>query len=192
MEPRIDRECTAFAGNKKVGSGHLLSVVEKSLEYLKKNKEAEIELFDNQTSELVEIDLRRKSETLLERLQAEMERQNPEKKVGPGRPKLGVVSREIGLLPNQWEWLATQPGGASVTLRKLVEEARKKSRVKDEIRQSQNATYKFMTTKAGDFPNYEEALRSLFANDRKTFDRMVQTWPKDIREHIDFLAKDCF
>jgi len=190
MEPKLERTCTAFSEHKRIAVGDLFEVVRKSLEYLKKHKDADIQFFDNSNSELVEVDLRGRPEAVLSRL--EPKEDSSEKKVGPGRPKLGVVSREIGLLPSQWEWLSIQPGGASVTLRKLVEEAKKKNRVKDEIRRSQNATYKFMTTKAGDFPNYEEALRSLFANDRKTFDRLVQDWPKDIREHINFLASECF
>jgi hypothetical protein len=187
--PRSDLQCSAFAGAKKIAQGPLLEVVEKSLDYLKKHRIEDLQFFDDQTSELIEVDLRGKPEAILARLTPKDE---GERKVGPGRPKLGVVSREIGLLPSHWDWLAFQPGGASVTLRKLVEEAKKKNRVKDEIRRSQNATYKFMTTKAGDLPHYEEALRSLFANDRKTFDQMIKSWPKDIREHIDFLASECF
>jgi hypothetical protein len=186
---RPDLPCSAFAGPKKIAQGPFLEVVEKSLDYLKKHKIDDVQFFDDQTSDLIEVDLRGKPEAVLARLSPKEE---GERKVGPGRPKLGVVSREIGLLPSHWDWLALQPGGASVTLRKLVEEAKKKSRVKDEIRRSQNSTYKFMTTMAGNLPHYEEALRALFANDRKTFDQMVKSWPKDIREHIDFLASECF
>ncbi len=40
-----------------------------------------------------------------------------------GRPRLGIVAREVTLLPRHWDWLAEQPGGASVALRKLVEAA---------------------------------------------------------------------
>ena len=107
---------------------------------------------------------------------------------GPGRPKLGVVAREITLLPRHWDWLNTQPGGASVALRKLVEQARHASEGKDRIRQSQEATYRFMVAMAGDRPGFEEATRALFAGDSDRFDREIASWPIDVRDHARQLA----
>ena len=61
---------------------------------------------------------------------------------GPGRPKLGVVAREVTLLPRHWEWLAEQRGGASVALRKLVEDAQRAGESSDHVREAQKAPTK--------------------------------------------------
>ena len=107
---------------------------------------------------------------------------------GRGRPKLGVVPREVTLLPRHWEWLATQPGGASVALRKLVEEARRANAEKDKTRKAHERAYHFMSAIAGDLPGFEEATRALFANDRHKFSELIGTWPSDVRDHATRLA----
>ena len=84
-------------------------------------------------------------------------------------PKLGVVAREVTLLPRHWQWLGSQPGGASVAIRKLVEAARRANQEVDQRRQTQEAAYHFMSAMAGNLPNFEEASRALFANDRGRF-----------------------
>ena len=109
---------------------------------------------------------------------------------GPGRPRLGVIAREVTLLPRHWEWLNAQPGGASATLRKMVEIARKENRGDDARRASQNAAYTFMNALAGDLPGYEEATRALFAGDRERFHALTADWPADIRDHARTLADD--
>ncbi len=106
----------------------------------------------------------------------------------PGRPKLGVVSREVTLLPRHWEWLAAQPGGASVALRKLVDEARKVSSDRQVIRQAQEAAYKFMSALAGNEKGFEEAARALFSRKLHQFELATSTWPKDVRKHALKLA----
>lgn len=107
---------------------------------------------------------------------------------GPGRPKLGVIAREVTLLPRHWEWLNDQPGGASVALRKLVEDARKNSWEKDAIRHGQEAAYRFLTAIAGDLPGFEEALRALFAGDADRFDTETTLWPGGLRGHAVIIA----
>jgi hypothetical protein len=107
----------------------------------------------------------------------------------PGRPpRLGVVAREVTLLPRHWEWLGAQPGGASVALRKLVEEARRSSGDRDRSRAAREAAYHFMSTMAGNLPGFEEASRALFADDRRRFGDLVAGWPGDIRDHTVKLA----
>lgn len=99
-----------------------------------------------------------------------------------GRPKLGVVPREVTLLPRHWEWLAAQPGGASVTLRRLVEAARREGADEDRARTARDAAYRFMATMAGDLPGFEEASRALFAGDRIELARRMETWAPDVRD----------
>lgn len=190
MEPRIDRTYSAFAESKKIATGDVLEVATKVKKFLTKEAKAQVLIFDDSTSNQIEIDFRGTPEIVTRRLEALFEKtQEGEKKSGPGRPKLGVVAKEVTLLPDHWEWLARQPGGASVTLRKLVEEAKKKNSAKDQIRMSQEATYKFMTVMAGDLPDYEEALRALYASDTKKFEKLITAWPKDIQDHTMMLAK---
>ena len=112
----------------------------------------------------------------------------PEKR-GPGRPKLGVVAREVTLLPRHWDWLAAQPGGASVALRKLVEAALKAGEGPDRARRAKDAAYRFMTAMAGDLPGYEEATRMLFAGDWTAFDAAVEVWPEGVRDVTREMAK---
>jgi hypothetical protein len=103
---------------------------------------------------------------------------------------LGVVAREVTLLPRHWEWLAAQSGGASVALRKLVEEARRTHGEKDRLRRTQERAYCFMSAIAGDLPGFEEAARALFASDRPKFTERIAHWPADLRDHTLWLAYD--
>jgi len=107
---------------------------------------------------------------------------------GPGRPRLGVVSREVTLLPRHWTWLNEQPGGASVSLRKLVEQARRASSEKDQVRKAQERCYRFINTLAGNLSGFEEACRALYAADAAGFDAQTRLWPVDIRKHALRLA----
>lgn len=190
MQPDLTRPCTAFADSKKIASGNVLEVALKIQKHLKDNKKSQVLVFDDTTSAPVELDLRGTPDDLRRRFQEQKE--STERKAGPGRPKLGVISKEVTLLPQHWEWLALQSGGASVTLRKLIEEAKKKNVVQDQIRQSQEATYKFMNVMAGDLENFEEALRALYAKDAKKFEKLISEWPKDIREHTRDLSRNAF
>ncbi|EOT7483523.1 TPA: DUF2239 family protein [Pseudomonas aeruginosa] len=147
-------------------------------------------VFDNATGRSVDLDIRGSSEDLLARLVVAGERQPAEEAAprGRGRPKLGVVAREVTLLPRHWEWLAAQPGGASVALRKLVEEARRSQ--SGRARQAQERAYHFMNAMAGDLPGFEEATRALFAGDPEGFAERIAGWPTDVREHAAWLASD--
>src|SRR5690606_32812994 len=107
---------------------------------------------------------------------------------GPGRPRLGVTAREVTLLPRHWDWLASQPGGASVALRKLVEAALREAEGPDRTRRSRETAYRFMTAVAGDLQGYEEAVRSLFAGDGAGFDAQTDAWPQGVRAYVRRLA----
>lgn len=111
---------------------------------------------------------------------------------GRGRPKLGVVAREVTLLPRHWDWLASQPGSASVALRRLVDEARRTHAARDRRREAQEAAYRFMSAMAGNRPHFEEATRALFAGDERRFGEQVAAWPADIRQHAQRLAAGAF
>lgn len=107
---------------------------------------------------------------------------------GRGRPKLGVVAREVTLLPRHWAWLAEQPGGASVVLRRLVEAASRAGADKDRQRRHSERAYHFLQTIAGDLPGFEEAIRVLFAHDRAGLEAALRSWPEDVRDHALRLA----
>ena len=179
--------CTAFNGSRRIASGGVSEVALKAKELLDRDQSAQVLIFDDSTSELIEIDLRGTPEDVLQRLAqpaAEARR--------PGRPKLGVVAREVTLLPRHWEWLATQPGGASVALRKLVEHARQANRGRDLRRRAREAAYRFLSAMAGNEPGFEEAIRALFAGNRERFEELAEPWPKDVREHAKMLAAVAF
>jgi uncharacterized protein len=201
MGEQNPKSCTAFKGNQRVASGNLLKVARKVKEIMDQDEQASILIFDDVTSELVEVDFCGTMEDVLERLEkplAGVESANasshtdPRSQRGPGRPKLGVVSREVTLLPRHWDWLNSQPGGASVALRKLVEEARRVNSGKDKVRHSQEVAYRFMSAMAGNFPGFEEATRALFAGDSERFNSLVAPWSIDIRDHARKLSEAAF
>lgn len=111
---------------------------------------------------------------------------------GRGRPRLGVVPREVTLLPRHWSWLADQPGGASVALRKLVENAIRENRALDALRSGREALFRFMNAMAGNAPGFEAAVRALFAGDRSGYEAALAQWSPDIRAHCLALAGNAF
>ena len=181
--------CTAFKGARCIAAGELGDVALKAKAAV--DKGAQVMIFDDATSESIEVDFRGSAEEVLQRIaQPDGTPAVTGGPRGPGRPKLGVVAREITLLPRHWDWLSAQPGGASVALRKLVEEARRANGGKDRVRQSQEAAYRFMSVMAGNRPGFEEATRALFAGHRDRFDQLIAPWPKDVRHHARKLAAD--
>ncbi|MBR0797504.1 DUF2239 family protein [Bradyrhizobium jicamae] len=181
----------AFEGDRRIAAGSLAEVARAAKQLLDRSKDAAILVFNDQTSTLVDIDFRGSIDDVLARLpkpERPADADAPPAPRGPGRPRLGVVAREITLLPRHWEWLAQQKGGASVAIRKLVDEARRSSGDRDRTRLSQDAAYRFMTTMAGNRPHYEDAIRALFAHDRRRFATLIADWPADIRDHAMKLA----
>jgi uncharacterized protein len=198
MSPQ-DVAYIAFDGDRRIASGTFREVARAAKQALQRNKDAAILLFDDSTSAPVEIDFRGSVDDVLARLPAETsaatttdaEPESPPNR-GPGRPKLGVVAREITLLPRHWDWLAQQSGGASVAIRKLVEQARRSGEDRDRIRQAQEAAYRFMSVMAGNKPHYEDAIRALFADDRTGFEKLIAEWPADLRDQASKLAGRAF
>ncbi|MDK8182412.1 DUF2239 family protein [Paenibacillus sp. UMB4589-SE434] len=189
--------CTAFLGVGVVASGSLHHVVSTVKDALNDRDLTQLFIFDDSTGMQIDVDFRGKTDDVLKRLGEQfgdftsMEA-NHQSTRRAGRPKLGVVSGEVTLLPRHWEWLKSQPGGASVTLRKLVDEARRAGGEQSKIRESQEATYHFMTAMAGNFHQYEEALRELYAGDLDRFYHFIDDWAPDIRNYIKRLATNAF
>lgn len=180
--------CTAFEGRRRIATGELPAVARETKPVADAGGHLPILIFDDATSELIEVDFRGTTAQVIERLTQNRSLGSPVsdglRRRSPGRPRLGVIAREVTLLPGQWEWLDAQAGGASSALRRLVHEAKKGGEGKDRARHSQEAVYKFMTVMAGDLPGYEEALRAFYRKDQARFAELIKPWPKDIRSQV--------
>ncbi len=180
----------AFEGHTRLWTGPLPEVALK-VKAASGRDTAAIMIFD-QSGRVIDLDTRGSDEEVVARYSAASQPEpvaSPAADVrGRGRPKLGVIAREVTLLPRHWDWLNTQPGGASVALRKLVDEARRTSGDRDRTRAAQEAAYRFMSAIAGNLPGFEEASRALFANDRRRFGELIAAWPEDVRDHAIRLA----
>jgi len=196
MTAVADAAYVAFEGDRRIGSGSLRDVARAAREALDRRQEASILVFDGGTSALVDIDLRGTVDDVLARIPQAATPPAEDTTIaaprGPGRPKLGVVAREITLLPRHWDWLAQQKGGASVVIRRLVDEARRNGDDDNRLRLAQEAAYRFMSVMAGNRPHYEEAIRALFANDAPRLATLIAEWPADVRDHVARLAKSAF
>lgn len=183
---------TAFSGTKIVSSGSLSAVV---LAVITGNLQNQVLFFNDETGHPMEIDFRGTVDEVIARLPADSSDSphgSGSEMRGPGRPKLGVVAREVTLLPRHWDWLAAQPGGASVALRKLVETARRENESKDGIRQRQEAVYRFMSAMTGNLPGFEEAIRALFAGEKIRFLNQIDSWPSDMQDYTKRIAETAF
>ena len=195
MIQATSKQFTAFMGQQRLASGPLAEVALAVMKASQKLAAEPIVIFDDADGRPIDLDLRGTERDVVARLPLPAANSGtpaddmaaPEPR-GRGRPRLGVVAREVTLLPRHWEWLGAQPGGASVALRKLVEEARRSSGDRDRSRAAREAAYHFMSTMAGNLPGFEEASRALFADDRRRFGDLVAGWPGDIRDHTVKLA----
>lgn len=185
----------AFEGDRCIAAGDLGEVAHTAKMLLDERNDAAILVFNGATGAAVDLDFRGSVADLLARLPASAvpaAEDAPTAPRGPGRPKLGVVAREVTLLPRHWEWLARQRGGASVALRRLVDEARRSGEDGHRLRDHQEAAYRFMSTIAGNKPHYEEAIRALFKGEPAVFEELIAGWPADVREHSSKLAQRAF
>lgn len=188
--------CIAFEGDRRLAEGDAVAVALAIRQRMEAARHAPILAFNAETGALLDFDLRGGDEEIRARLSGSQPAiastsasPSPRR---PGRPKLGVVAREVTLLPRHWEWLNAQPGGASVALRRLVDAARRTTGRQDGLRPRQEAAFRFMTTIAGNKPHYEEAIRALFAADADRFIELTAGWPPDVRDHARKLASLAF
>jgi hypothetical protein len=175
-----DDRYTAFAGHRRLASGSRREVL---LALTARADDGErVLVFDDGTGRQVDFDLRGTAEEVIARAEGTAR--------GPGRPKLGVVSREVSLLPRHWEWLEQQPSGISAALRRLVDEARKREPGAARARRIREAAGRFMWAIAGDLPGFEEASRALYAADPARLGKLTKGWPNDVRAHLLALVDD--
>ncbi|HTS63852.1 MAG TPA: DUF2239 family protein [Candidatus Acidoferrales bacterium] len=178
-----DTTYTAFVGEKLLASGALDEVLAALKPQFDRDAGALFLIFEDQTGRQVDFDLRGTLEEVRARYRPAPAR------VGPGRPKLGVIAREVSLLPRHWEWLEQQPSGASGAIRRLVDEARKRNPGEQQARSAIAAAGRFLSAMAGNLPGYEEASRALYARNRKRFHVLTREWPRDIRLHARHLVR---
>lgn len=196
-----NRIVIAFAGHKRIAEGDLPTVARAVKEFVAREDAHAPFVFDLATSQPVELDLRGNMVTVVARARAQQELADAaagedaaedEGPRGPGRPRLGVIGREVTLLKRHWDWLGEQPGGASAALRRLVDQARVANAGRDRLRRATDAAYRFCSQMLGDQPNFEEATRALFAHDRDRFLLLSMPWPRDLRDHARDLADLAF
>ena len=203
MDEAATAQHTSFAGSRLIRTGALSDVALAAKAAIDGGEQAAVLIFDD-AGRVVDVDFRGSAGDVVARLASlgdsigsngsvepqddaspYRDTQTPR---GRGRPKLGVVAREVTLLPRHWDWLAARPGGASVALRKLVDAARRASADADRAREARDAAYRAMHALGGDLPGFEEAARALFADDRARLATVLGAWPADVREYVLALA----
>jgi uncharacterized protein len=205
MDQPNTAQWTAFAGSRRISAGALSDVALAAKEAIERGEQTPVLIFDG-ASRVVDVDFRGSDADVIARLAPDAstgddtlvddDNASPYRDSltprGRGRPKLGVVAREVTLLPRHWDWLATQPGGASAAVRRLVDEARQAYAEKDQLRHAKESAYRFMSAMAGNEPGFEEATRALFAGNKARFAEMTERWPRDVRDHARTLAARAF
>lgn len=195
------RAVVAFEGMRRIAQGPLTDVARAVKVAELRGFIGALFIFDAHTSHPIELDLRGSIADVLERLRqsdaaaqliAESALVADEGNRGPGRPRLGVIGREVTLLPRHWEWLASQPGGASAAIRRLVDQARVQFADRDRARAAQESAYRFLSAMLSGHADFDEAARAFFANDRERFRALTREWPGDARDHAWALADAAF
>jgi len=174
---------TAFAGTRRIAAGNRDTILSEVKQYSDTNEDR-ILIFEDMSGKQVDFDFSGSLDDVLERGRARIVR------LGPGRPKLGVVGREVSLLPRHWEWLEDQPNGISAAIRRLVDEARKREPGTQRARRLRDGIARFMWSMGGDLPNFEEATRSLYGEADAPLETLIATWPDDVRDHVLRLAAE--
>ena len=178
------RRIIAFARHKCLAAGDPAAVARALTAIPEAVRGGQVVVLDTVTAEPVELDLRGSADQAAARAAVAEAARTAAPPPRPGRPRLGVTAREVTLLPRHWDWLGAQPGGASVTLRKLVDAARRGAQSDDATRLRQDRAYRFLAAVAGDLPGYEETIRALYAWDLDRLDEQSHGWPADVRRHL--------
>ncbi|MHA7881304.1 MAG: DUF2239 family protein [Saccharospirillum sp.] len=168
-----------FDGHRLVAQGEIRAALADACQYAQATPEANLLALHGKTARVLQLDFNLPVEAL--RQEVALQNGDPPEPVkrGRGRPKLGVVSREVSLLPRHWEWLEMQPGGASAAMRRLIEQARKSP--ENQIKEARLAVDRALQTLAGDLPNYEDALRQFYRNEYLIMFERMATWPEDVQ-----------
>ncbi|HMA96012.1 MAG TPA: DUF2239 family protein [Polyangiaceae bacterium] len=184
------RTFTAFAGEHWLATGAIEQTLTTAKEVLDRGETETVLVFEDQTGAQIDFDWRGSAADVLARLSEHpcFIQQQEAARTGPGRPKLGVISREVSLLPRHWQWLEAQSGGISGALRRLIDEARRATQGKEDMTRARDAMSRFMWAIAGNLPGFEEASRALFADDYPLLLSKIEAWPNDIRTHLERLA----
>jgi hypothetical protein len=183
---------TAFENFEILTWGGLEEVAIDVRKRLKAHPSASIFIFSDSTGKEMDLDFSGTEKEMLSRLKVYAST-DPTSSPGPGRPKLGVVSREVSLLPQHWEWCSMQEGGASAAIRRLVEEKTKAPMsAKDKTKHAQEVAYRFLSAIAGNLPNFEDAIRFLYRRDKKKFKELIADWPADLVTHTMNLTEAAF
>lgn len=181
---------TAFEEFKIVSQGTLDDVAISVKHRLKEQGSSNILIFSDSTGRQIDLDLSGTDKQVLDRLKV-FTTSSVQTQSGAGRPKLGVLPREISLLPSHWEWLLNQEGGSSAVIRNLIDEKMKTQLIhKNKI--AQERTYKFLSAHAGNLPSFEDAVRFLYRKDKKKFMDQISGWPKDVLKYTLSLSSDAF
>ena len=174
---------TAFAGNRRIAAGNRDSILSDLKQYTDTHDDRVL-IFEDMSGKQVDFDFSGSLEDVLERGRARIVR------VRPGRPKLGVVGREVSLLPRHWDWLEDQPNGISAALRRLVDEARKREPGAQRAKRLRDGIARFMWAMGGDLPHFEDATRALYGESDERLEDLIAAWPADVRAHIVRLVEE--
>ena len=186
------RTLTAFQNEHMLTTGQTWEVAIALKAAMKVDRESEFLCFDDQSGAFIDLDLSGSYEDIIARYKPAEPKQQKNKHAKAGRPNLGVVSKEVTLLPRHWEWLNQQESSASATLRKLVETAIKLNSHEELARQAKAKTDRFMIAMLGDEINYENAARALYRGDEVQFRDLIRRWPADLRHHVMRLSAPVF
>ncbi len=168
---------TAFSGTDLLVRGSLSEVLSRTKSLVDEEPSRPVLIFEDGSGRQVDFDFTGTVKEVVDRARPKLPAN------GPGRPRLGVVSREISLLPRHWEWLESRPEGCSGALRRLVEEAQKRDPEAEHRAQARDAAHKFLWAIAGNYLHFEEVTRALYAGDHECMFSLMVDWPPDIRQH---------
>jgi hypothetical protein len=191
----VPKSYVAFVGTTQIAAGPLRAVA-LAARVAPADPRRPVRIFDDATGAAVQVDLHGTAEEVVARLPSETEVEGGSEPAGtargPGRPRLGVVSKEVTLLPRHWAWLGAQRGSVSATLRRLIDEARHMHEERDAVRRAQDSAYRFISVMVGSDAAYEEAIRALYRGDAARFARETEPWPADVRANARRLAAGAF